>query len=60
MIRMDYFVWRFLMALQFIPIVTDEQIHTLAFMADTVWHEWFHSILSVEQIDYMVKKFQLN
>lgn len=46
------------MALQFIPIVTDEQINTLAFMADTVWHEWFSSILSAEQIDYMVKKFQ--
>ncbi len=46
------------MALQFIPVVTDEQIHQLAFMADTVWHEWFSSILSAEQIDYMVKKFQ--
>lgn len=46
------------MALQFIPVVTDEQIHTLAFMADTVWHEWFAGILSGEQIDYMVKKFQ--
>lgn len=46
------------MKLQFIPIVTDEQIDTLAFMADTVWHEWFSSIISAEQIDYMLKKFQ--
>lgn len=46
------------MAVQFIPVVTDEQITNLAFIADTVWHEWFQTILSLEQIDYMVQKFQ--
>lgn len=46
------------MAVQFIPVVNDEQIQNLAFMADTVWHEWFSTLLSPEQIDYMVKKFQ--
>lgn len=46
------------MAVRFIPVETDEQIQNLAFMADTVWHEWFAEILSKEQIDYMVKKFQ--
>lgn len=46
------------MAVQFIPVVTDEQITNLAFIADTVWHEWFQTILSLEQIDYMVRKFQ--
>lgn len=46
------------MAVQFIPVITDEQITSLAFIADTVWHEWFQSILSLEQIDYMVDKFQ--
>lgn len=46
------------MAVQFIPVATDEQIQNLAFMADTVWHEWFAEILSKEQINYMVKKFQ--
>lgn len=46
------------MAVQFIPVITDEQIASLAFIADTVWHEWFQSILSPEQIDYMVDKFQ--
>lgn len=46
------------MAVQFIPIVTDEQLQNLAFMADTVWHEWFSAILSNEQIDYMLRKFQ--
>lgn len=43
---------------QFIPVYSDEQIQDLAFMADTVWHEWFSSILSLKQIDYMIKKFQ--
>lgn len=46
------------MAVQFIPVATDDQIQNLAIMADTVWHEWFPSILSEEQIDYMVEKFQ--
>lgn len=46
------------MKVQFIPVITDEQINTLAFMADTVWHERFSTLLSSEQIDYMLKKFQ--
>lgn len=46
------------MAVQFIPIVSDEQINALAIIANIVWHEWFPSILSTEQIDYMVDKFQ--
>ncbi|MCD7731709.1 MAG: GNAT family N-acetyltransferase [Oscillospiraceae bacterium] len=27
-------------------------------MCDEIWHEWFPRILSPEQIDYMVEKFQ--
>ncbi|MBQ3584321.1 MAG: GNAT family N-acetyltransferase [Lachnospiraceae bacterium] len=46
------------MAVQFIPVMSEEQITALAFMADTVWHEWFQTLLSPEQIDYMVDKFQ--
>lgn len=46
------------MAVQFIPVTTDEQIQLLAVMANNVWHEWFPSILSEEQIDYMVDRFQ--
>lgn len=46
------------MAVQYIPVITDEQIMNLAFMADTVWHEWFTGIISEEQINYMLKKFQ--
>lgn len=41
-----------------IPVTTDEQIGVLAGIADEVWHEWFSSILSAGQIDYMVEKFQ--
>lgn len=46
------------MAVQFISVIEDEQIKQLAGIADIVWHEWFPSILSTEQIDYMVDKFQ--
>lgn len=46
------------MAIQFLPVTKDEQITELAAIADKVWHEWFPSILSIEQIDYMVDKFQ--
>ncbi len=35
-----------------------EQVKNLAAIADEIWHEWFPSILSAEQIDYMVEKFQ--
>ena len=40
------------------PVQTAEDIAELAKLADTVWHEYFPCILSDEQIDYMVEKFQ--
>lgn len=46
------------MELLFEPVGEDKQILQLAEMADTVWHEHFTSILSIEQIDYMVDRFQ--
>ncbi len=36
----------------------DEDIRKIADLADVIWHEFFVSILSPEQIDYMVEKFQ--
>lgn len=39
-------------------ITTPVQIGRLAALADEVWHEFFVSILSAEQIDYMVDLFQ--
>ncbi len=37
---------------------TSEQIKKIAAMADEIWHEWFPSIISEEQINYMLDKFQ--
>lgn len=36
----------------------DESIQKLAGIADEVWHQHFSTILTLEQIDYMVDKFQ--
>lgn len=44
--------------IRFIPIETDAQLTDLSFVADTVWHECFKDLLSKEQINYMVSKFQ--
>ena len=38
--------------------VTADTLPILAAMADEIWHEFFPCILSPEQIDYMVEKFQ--
>ncbi len=38
--------------------VSEEEIPRLAGLADEIWHEYFPCILSDEQIDYMVDKFQ--
>lgn len=39
-------------------IKTDEELTELAEFANDVWHEFFPGIITVEQIDYMVEKFQ--
>lgn len=39
-------------------IQTEEEIGELAQLASAIWHEYFVAILSDEQIDYMVGKFQ--
>lgn len=44
--------------LNFTEVKTDTQIETAAALADEIWHEFFPSVLSAEQIDYMVEKFQ--
>lgn len=44
--------------LNFVDAVTDTQIEAAAALADEIWHEFFPSVLSAEQIDYMVEKFQ--
>lgn len=46
------------MELSFKEVNTDGDIKTLAELAYEIWHEFFVSILTNEQIDYMVDKFQ--
>lgn len=40
------------------PVNTTEQIRDVAYLADIIWHEHYSSILSMDQIDYMIDKFQ--
>jgi ribosomal protein S18 acetylase RimI-like enzyme len=42
----------------FIKVEIETQIKVLAKLASEIWHEYWPCILSVEQIDYMVEKFQ--
>lgn len=44
--------------MNFLNITTDEEIKVLANLAFEIWHEYWTIILSPEQIDYMVDKFQ--
>lgn len=44
--------------LTFEKITSDDQIRQTAEIANEIWHQHFSSILSTEQIDYMVEKFQ--
>lgn len=44
--------------INYVEVKTDAQICAAAALADEIWHEWFPAILSAEQIDYMVEKFQ--
>ena len=45
-------------AFQMVPVQSEEDLQILSQMANEVWHQHFASILSPEQIDYMVDKFQ--
>ena len=36
----------------------DSDLKSIAALADVIWHEHFKTILSPEQIDYMVARFQ--
>lgn len=44
--------------MEIIRCTKDEQIKELAALANEIWHEYFTSIISEEQIDYMVARFQ--
>ncbi len=44
--------------MQFEKVVTEEQIRILAQVADIVWHDAFKDIITLDQIEYMIEKFQ--
>ncbi len=44
--------------MKFINIKTDSEIKILADLACEIWHEYWPTLLSNEQINYMVNKFQ--
>lgn len=44
--------------LQYIKIKNDKDINKFVELADDVWHEYFPFLLSEEQINYMLQKFQ--
>lgn len=44
--------------IEFEKITTEEQIKTFAKTADEIWHEYFGFIITEEQINYMLDKFQ--
>lgn len=44
--------------MEIIQCTTKEQLAQLAQLANTIWHEYFTSIISEEQIEYMIEKFQ--
>jgi GNAT superfamily N-acetyltransferase len=46
------------MQVQLERVTTEEQLVRLAEIASAVWHEYFPCLLTPEQIDYMVEKFQ--
>lgn len=46
------------MGVKISEVKTEEELGLVAELAKKIWHECFVSIISVEQIDYMVEKFQ--
>ena len=46
------------MNINFEHVKTKEQIQILADTAKTVWHEAYKNIISLNQINYMIEKFQ--
>jgi len=46
------------MGFAFTKVATEDKVARLAELASEIWHEYFISIISVEQINYMLGKFQ--
>ena len=46
------------MNIKFEEVITRQQIKILSETANTVWHEAYKNIISLNQINYMIEKFQ--
>ena len=44
--------------MNYINVKTDDQIKNFTELASQIWHEYWTCLLSIEQINYMVEKFQ--
>ena len=44
--------------MKLIKVINEEQLRILSNLSNIIWHEFFPSILSNDQIEYMVDKFQ--
>lgn len=44
--------------LNYIPVKTNEDIEEISKLADDIWNEYYCSILTTAQIEYMLKNFQ--
>jgi len=42
----------------FQPVSTNEQIQCVAILANNIWYEHYVSIIGIDQVKYMVEKFQ--
>ena len=43
---------------ELVPATTDEQLRIITSIGHTVWNEAYHGLVSQDQIDYMLNKFQ--
>lgn len=46
------------MSIEIAKVKTDEELREVADLAAEIWHECFPGIISMEQIEYMIEKFQ--
>lgn len=46
------------MAVCFVPVKTDEQVHQLADIAGSIWREYWPALIGADQTEYMVQQFQ--
>lgn len=48
----------FMKNLQIVPVKGQEMINTTAKLANEIWHQHFTPIIGIDQVEYMIDKFQ--